>query len=79
MVPNRKPMGKSSVNDTNRYIHLDKLRNKLLNDNPYTLVDLTDEVMGISKDNTPYRIKRYKAGAKFVSDLGDKFPIRVFV
>ena len=75
----RKPVGKSSVNDTNLYAHLDKLKNKLFNENPYTLVELTYEVMGISKDNTPDRIKRSNLRPKFVSDLGAKFPINVFV
>ena len=35
--------------------------------------------MGISKDNIPDRIKRSKARANFVSDLGDNFPIGVCV
>ena len=58
MILNCKPVGKSSVNDTNWYFYLNKLNNKLFDENPYTLVDLTDEVMGIIKDNIPDRIKR---------------------
>ena len=38
MIPNRKPVRKSSVNDANKYVHLDKLKNKLFDDNPYILV-----------------------------------------
>ena len=56
MIPNHKPVGGGSVNDANRCVHLDKLRNKLFDDNPYTLVELTDEVIGISKDNIPDHI-----------------------
>ena len=78
MIPNRKPVGKSSVNDTNWYAHLDKLK-KSFDDNPCTLVELMDEVMGISKDNILDRIKRFKAHANFVSDLGDNFTIGVLI
>ena len=75
MMHNCKPVGNSSINDTNRYVHLDNLKKKLFNENPYTLVDLTDEVMGISKVNIPDRIKRSNARAKFVIGLGSNFPI----
>ena len=78
MMPSRKPVGESSVNDTNQYINLDKLKNKLFDEDLYTLVDLADEVMGISKDNIQDRIKRSKACAKFFCDLGDNFPIGMF-
>ena len=79
MIPNRKPVGKSSVNGTNQYVHIDKLKNKLFDENPYTLVELMDEVMVISKDNIPYRIERSKERVKFVSDLGANSPIGVFI
>ena len=35
--------------------------------------------MGISKDNIPDRIENSKSRAKSVSDIGDNFPIGVFV
>ena len=38
MILNRKPARKSSVNDANQYFHLDKLKNKLFDENLYTLV-----------------------------------------
>ena len=79
MIPNRKPVGKSSVNSTNQYVHLDKLKNKLFDENPCTLVELTNEVIGVSKDNIPYLIERFKAHAMCVSDIGGNFIIRVFV
>ena len=55
------------------------MNNKLLDEKPHTLVELMDEVMGISKDNIPDRIERSEARAKFVSDIGDNFPIGVFI
>ena len=79
MIPNCKPVGKSYVNDINKYVHIDKLRKHLFNENLYTLVEMKDEVMGISKDNIPDRVKRSKALDKFVSGLGDNFTIGVFM
>ena len=79
MVPNREPVGKFSVNDTNIYVHLDKLNNNLFNENPYTLVELTYEVMGISNNNILDWIKISKARSKFVSDIEDKFSIGVWI
>ena len=79
MITNCKPAGKSYVNYTNWYFHLDKLKNKLFNENPYTLVDMTGEVIVISNYNIPDWIEMSKASAKFVSDIGDNFPIGVFI
>ena len=75
LIPTCKLVGNSSVNYTNQYVQLDKPNNKLFNENLYILVELMGEVMGISKDNIPYRIEKYKARAKFVSDIGANFPI----
>ena len=79
MTPNRKPAGKSFDNDTNRYVYINKLNNKLFNENPYTMVYLKDEVMGIIKDNILDLIKRSDARAKLVSNIGANFTIGVFI
>ena len=42
------------------------------------MVELTDELMDISKYNILDQIVSYKSPSKFVSDIGDNFTIVVF-
>ena len=43
------------------------------------MVELTDYMMRVSKDNIPDLIEKSNARAKFVSDIGAYFLIGVFV
>ena len=67
-----------SERDLKRYEQLDALKEKLVQAAPYTLIQVDDEAMGISSDDTPDRKVRSKDRSKFIADLGFNFPIGVF-
>ena len=77
-VPNRKPIHKRSPGDTNRYIHLVKLKDNLLKIDTFELVELTDDTMGISVDVTPDRMVRCREREKFVNSIDFPFPVGLF-
>ena len=77
-VAKHTPLHKRSATDSIRLLHLDKLKQTLGNKNPYHLVQLTDDEMGINVDDMPDRNQRYKARVKFVGSIQFPFPVGLF-
>ena len=78
-IQNWKKVSARSPEDSNRYVHLDDLKDTLDLSEPYELLELMDEVMGICADTTPDRVVQCRARSKFVADLGFPFPVGVFI
>ena len=77
-ISNRKSAKNRSVDDSNRYKHLDGLKDILLSKKEYEIVELSDELSGITVYDMPDRNVRTKAKAAFVSGIGFNFSVVVF-
>ena len=77
-IANRKPVKSRSVGESNRYKHLDNLKDVLLQKEEYEIVELSDELMGINVESMPDRNLRNKAREAFVASIEFSFPVGVF-
>ena len=77
-VPNHLLLEKRSAAFSTRISHLNKLNETLANKEPYEIVELTNEVMGIDVDDMPDRHEHYRARAKFVDSIKYNFPVGLF-
>ena len=77
-IASRKSANNRSVDDSNRYKHLDGLKDILLSKKEYEIVELSDELSGITVYDMPDRNVRTKAKAAFVSGIGFNFSVVVF-
>ena len=72
-------MQQQSAADARIYRLLDELEGHMARKNLYALVNLTDEVIGISKIDIPDARNCSLARKHQFSDLGFKFPIGMFL
>ena len=76
--PKRKVTKSRFPVDSNHYIHLDDSKANLLQKDIYKLIELSDDVVGISPDYLPDRQLRHKTRLSFISDLSFNLPVGVF-